>query len=179
MWNISANELKKGKNDLVEIPSGKEKDLIKPERMSSLLNKRIGPPFRRNQQPYMRTIPQNRQVLLQNIRRDREVLGAYLKRLTRQREGTTAPATATAAPNPNPSASQSNSYDLFFESACITVKGLPPKLAAEAKSRISQIITEFEIRAISDMEAKKEGQWQGQSRMKDASGIIYEFRPCS
>jgi len=81
---------------------------------------------------------------------------------------------------------QRDSYDLFFESACISIKSLPPKLAAEAKSRISQIITEFELRAISEEEEKQQQQQQQQqlvktvrvSESKDASsGIVYEFQP--
>ncbi|XP_016944340.2 protein suppressor of variegation 3-7 [Drosophila suzukii] len=152
-----------------------EQEDMKHGRSSSLHTNSIYMASRRSQLPYSRPIPQNRQELLDSIGRDREVLGAYFQRLTSQREE----ATSSDLASPNPPALQRNSYDLFFESACISVKGLPPKLAAEAKSRISQIITEFEIRAISEMEAQQERQMQAQPRVDSAKGIVYEFRPCS
>ncbi|KAH8346655.1 hypothetical protein KR084_007595 [Drosophila pseudotakahashii] len=150
---------------------------LQPEGSSSLPYNSTNMSIKRNQLPYSRPIPQNREELLESIGRDREVLGAYFQRLTSQREEPTAP--DVAPPAPNSPAPHRNSYDLFFESACISVKGLPPKLAAEAKSRISQIITEFEIRAISELEAQQERQMQAQPRIDNASGIVYEFRPCS
>lgn len=48
-----------------------------------------------------------------------------------------------------------DSFDLFFESAAASVKSLPPKLAAELKSRVSQILSEFELRAICEKEAQE------------------------
>lgn len=75
---------------------------------------------------------------------------------------------------------QRDSYDLFFESACISIKSLPPKLAAEAKSRISQIITEFELRAISEEEAQQIAQnrrVKNEALVEPSSEIVYEFQP--
>ncbi|KAH8288732.1 hypothetical protein KR054_008823 [Drosophila jambulina] len=163
---------------------------------------------KRNQRRYCKPPPQNRQELLQSIERDRGVLGAYLQKVNSQQEDiTTSPASAPlappalSAPQASPAVSapqdppaltapsvppvqQRCSYDLFFESACITVKNLPPKLAAEAKSRISQIITEFEIRAI-EMEAlQQQRQTKDTCRsssdtpVDNKSGIVYEFHPC-
>ncbi|XP_016960965.1 uncharacterized protein LOC108031769 [Drosophila biarmipes] len=166
---------KNEENEQEETAYVKKEDYMKCGRTKSLLTNSITISPRRNQLAYSMPIPQNRQELLQSIGRDREVLGAYFQKLSSQRETSTSP---DAAP-PNPPAPQRNSYDLFFESACISVKGLPPKLAAEAKSRISQIITEFEIRAISEMEAQQERQMQTQPRVDGATGIVYEFRPCS
>ncbi|XP_052859251.1 protein suppressor of variegation 3-7 [Drosophila gunungcola] len=174
MWNNS--KVCEKNNTKSEEDEEEEPSYVKePEATSSLLIKRNNMSLRRNQLLVSKPIPQNRQELLQNIGRDREILGAYFQRLASQ----SAPKTPAPAPAPAPPAPQRNSYDLFFESACVSVKGLPPKLAAEAKSRISQIITEFEIRAISEMEAQQERQMQKQPyRSGDASGILYEFRPC-
>ncbi|XP_037730158.1 protein suppressor of variegation 3-7 [Drosophila subpulchrella] len=179
MWNRAKMYEKAPKqneeNEQEETVYGKEEDHMKYGRSSSLFINSIYMASRRSQPPYSRPIPQNRQELLESIGRDREVLGAYFQRLTSQR----GEVTSSDLASPNPPALQRNSYDLFFESACISVKGLPPKLAAEAKSRISQIITEFEIRAISEMEAQQERQMQAQPRVDNATGIVYEFRPCS
>ncbi|EDV93223.1 uncharacterized protein LOC6563028 [Drosophila grimshawi] len=46
-----------------------------------------------------------------------------------------------------------DSFDLFFDSICATVKGLPPKLATEGKIRVMQLIGELELRAINEREA--------------------------
>ncbi|KAH8311691.1 hypothetical protein KR044_007572, partial [Drosophila immigrans] len=46
-----------------------------------------------------------------------------------------------------------DSLDLFFDSICATVKGLPPKLATEGKIRVMQLIGELELRAINEREA--------------------------
>lgn len=127
-------------------------------------------------------MPQTRQELLQSIGEQRGVLGAYFQRLNEQKAETSN--TAAAAFNSSPATSipvtpPRNSYDLFFESACISVKSLPPKLAAEAKSRISQIITEFEIRAISQQEEQQAAAQNGrQHKLDEAAGIVYEFHPC-
>lgn len=51
-----------------------------------------------------------------------------------------------------------DSFDLFFEAISATVKNLPPKLAAEVKSRVSQVIAEFELRAICEKEAQEKSQ---------------------
>ncbi|KAH8374902.1 hypothetical protein KR200_008559 [Drosophila serrata] len=168
--------------------------------------RRIRMSLKRNQLRCSKPPPQNRQELLESIERDRGVLGAYLQKLNSQQEEIStfpvsappaAPALSTphaspalSVPHPPPPLStlpappvpQRCSYDLFFESACITVKNLPPKLAAEAKSRISQIITEFEIRAI-EMEAMQQQQQtkdilKGDTLEDDKSKIVYEFHPC-
>ncbi|XP_043654315.1 protein suppressor of variegation 3-7 isoform X2 [Drosophila teissieri] len=180
MWSTS-NAYEKttsenGDNEVHEANYIKEEDHIESERKSSLLIKRNNIALRRNQLPYSRPMPQNRQELVKSIEQDRELLAAYFKRLSSQREEVSLP--DAAPPAADPPVPQRNSYDLFFESACISVKGLPPKLAAEAKSRISQIITEFEIRAISEME-EQERRMRVQTRMDSASGLVYEFRPCS
>ncbi|EDW43170.1 uncharacterized protein LOC6607411 [Drosophila sechellia] len=153
------------------------KEDIEPERKGLLLIKRNIVALQKSQLPYSRTMPQNRQELVESIEQDRKVLSAYFKRLSSQRDEATSPIAAPpAADTPAP---HRNSYDLFFESACISVKSLPPKLAAEAKSRISQIITEFEIRAVSEMEEQQEHEMRAQTRMDNMSGVVYEFRPCS
>ncbi|KAH8264561.1 hypothetical protein KR038_010174, partial [Drosophila bunnanda] len=165
--------------------------------------RRMSMSLKRNQLRCSKPPPQNRQELLESIERDRGVLGAYLHKLNSQQDDiNTFPASAApvlpplnappplpvpqappamSAP-PAPPVPQRCSYDLFFESACITVKNLPPKLAAEAKSRISQIITEFEIRAI-EMETMQQqrqtmGRLASDTLVDDKSKIVYEFRPC-
>ncbi|EDV54161.1 protein suppressor of variegation 3-7 isoform X2 [Drosophila erecta] len=167
---------KNGDNEVHKTTYIKEEDHLMHERKSSLLIKRNNITLRRNQLPYSRPMPQNRMELVRSIEQDRELLAAYFKRLSSQRDEV--PSSGAAPPAADPPVPQRNSYDLFFESACISVKGLPPKLAAEAKSRISQIITEFEIRAISEME-EQECKMLAQTRMDNASGVVYEFRPCS
>lgn len=51
-----------------------------------------------------------------------------------------------------------DSFDLFFESISASVKNLPPKLAAEVKSKVSQVIAEFELRAICEKEAEEKAR---------------------
>ncbi|XP_030370075.1 uncharacterized protein LOC115620795 [Scaptodrosophila lebanonensis] len=137
-------------------------------------------------------LPATRKALLQIIGRDRQRLSAYFQALGPQ---TSAPAkkerqpVATTTPAPTSGLSR-DSYDLFFESACASIKSLPPKLAAEAKSRISQIITEFELRAINEEEALQAKQ-KGSStkyaepivvsndQMDDESEIVYKFQAYS
>lgn len=60
-------------------------------------------------------------------------------------------------PLPQP---KKDSFDMFFEAISATVKSLPPKLAAEVKSRVSQVIAEFELRAICEREAQQKAQQQ-------------------
>ncbi|XP_065354232.1 protein suppressor of variegation 3-7 [Calliphora vicina] len=57
-----------------------------------------------------------------------------------------------------PSPPKKDSFDLFFDSISATVKNLPPKLAAEVKSKVSQVIAEFELRAICEQEAQDKAQ---------------------
>lgn len=59
---------------------------------------------------------------------------------------------------PMPSPPKKDSFDLFFDSISATVKNLPPKLAAEVKSKVSQVIAEFELRAICEKEAEEKAQ---------------------
>ncbi|KAH8388285.1 hypothetical protein KR093_002807 [Drosophila rubida] len=134
----------------------------------------------------------NRENLLHRIKRDRTLLNDYFQDLAtrnpqsahRKEEITKIAASKVAA------IQKRDSYDLFFESACISIKTLPPKLAAEAKSRISQIITEFEIRAISEHEAQQGIEKEKQQVVKTvrvsnepvidpSSGIVYEFQAYS
>lgn len=127
----------------------------------------------------------NRNELLQKIIRDRTLLNTYCQDLATRDSASLSP-----SPSPSPSTRngvlktapiiQRDSYDLFFESACISIKSLPPKLAAEAKSRISQIITEFELRAISEEEAQQIAQnrrVKNEALVEPSSGIVYEFQP--
>lgn len=123
----------------------------------------------------------NRDELLQKIIRDRTLLKTYCQDLARRDSASLSPSSLTRngvlkkAP-----ILQRDSYDLFFESACISIKSLPPKLAAEAKSRISQIITEFELRAISEEEAQQIAQnrrVKNEALVEPSSGIVYEFQP--
>lgn len=127
----------------------------------------------------------NRDELLQKIIRDRTLLNTYCQDLATRDSASLSP-----SPSPSPSTRngvlktapiiQRDSYDLFFESACISIKSLPPKLAAEAKSRISQIITEFELRAISEEEAQQIAQnrrVKNEALVEPSSGIVYEFQP--
>ncbi|TDG48400.1 hypothetical protein AWZ03_005145 [Drosophila navojoa] len=50
-----------------------------------------------------------------------------------------------------------DSLDLFFDSICSTVKGLPPKLATEGKIRVMQLIGELELRALNERDAVPAG----------------------
>lgn len=45
---------------------------------------------------------------------------------------------------------EKNHVDLFFESVSSSVKALSPKLIAEAKMRVSQLICELELRALTE-----------------------------
>ncbi|XP_022210846.2 protein suppressor of variegation 3-7 [Drosophila obscura] len=49
-----------------------------------------------------------------------------------------------------PPPKEKNHVDLFFESVSSSVKALSPKLIAEAKMRVSQIICELELRGLKD-----------------------------
>ncbi|XP_037806921.1 uncharacterized protein LOC119600612 [Lucilia sericata] len=60
--------------------------------------------------------------------------------------------------NSRPPPPKKDSFDMFFEAISATVKNLPPKLAAEVKSRVSQVIAEFELRAICEKEAREKAQ---------------------
>ncbi|EDW24543.1 GL24206 [Drosophila persimilis] len=158
MWN-SHIIIKDEENILEEAYTIAEAD-VKPELTKQPRIQRFAMPLKRQFLPYMKPAPQNREELLQSITHNREQLAAFFQKVSPvggQTDYTAAAVPTSISESPAP-VEQRNSYDLFFESACISVKGLPPKLAAEAKSRISQIITEFEIRAISEEEAKVEAQ---------------------
>ena len=47
---------------------------------------------------------------------------------------------------------EKNHVDLFFESVSSSVKALSPKLIAETKMRVSQLICELELRALTESE---------------------------
>lgn len=124
----------------------------------------------------------NRDELLQKIIRDRKLLNTYCQDVATRDAVSSSPSSSSNRNNVVKSAPimQRDSYDLFFESACISIKSLPPKLAAEAKSRISQIITEFELRAISEEEAQQIAQnrrVKNEALVEPSSGIVYEFQP--
>lgn len=137
----------------------------------------------------MKTKPRrNREELLKSITRERALLNSYFQDLAAKEPQSTSRKDVLSN-NLSPKATsiqKRDSYDLFFESACISIKSLPPKLAAEAKSRISQIITEFELRAISEEEAQQEKEKQQIVKtvrvttdplMDPSSEIVYEFQP--
>ncbi|XP_017478419.1 PREDICTED: protein suppressor of variegation 3-7-like [Rhagoletis zephyria] len=79
--------------------------------------------------------------LLKRVDRDRNALNEYYLIRKRQHSPLIQPCRDT--------------FDLFFDSVCATVKSLPPKLGAEVKGRISQLIAEFELRAICEREAQE------------------------
>ncbi|XP_030245206.1 uncharacterized protein LOC108659948 [Drosophila navojoa] len=146
-------------------------------------------PFRRHSMKSEQIL--DREKLLQSIVRDRTLLNNYFQDLrTKECQKTDQEPQTTTLSQKTLHMQQRDSYDLFFESACISIKSLPPKLAAEAKSRISQIITEFELRAISQQEAQQEkqkekqqitktGRLSNESPMDPSSEIVYEFEAYS
>uniref|UniRef100_A0A1B0G7K2 BESS domain-containing protein n=1 Tax=Glossina morsitans morsitans TaxID=37546 RepID=A0A1B0G7K2_GLOMM len=85
----------------------------------------------------------NRLKLLKRIDKERDELDKCLRN---QRTPDVSHMLNTIVP-------QKDSFDLFFESMSCTVKALPPKLAAEVKSRVSQLVAEFELRAILERES--------------------------
>lgn len=124
--------------------------------------------------------PLNRDDLLQKIIRDRKLLNTYCQDVATRDAVSSSPSSSNRNNVLKSAPMQRDSYDLFFESACISIKSLPPKLAAEAKSRISQIITEFELRAISEEEAQQIAQnrrVKNEALVEPSSGIVYEFQP--
>ncbi|EDV91566.1 GH13322 [Drosophila grimshawi] len=132
----------------------------------------------------------NRDELLQSIVRDRALLNAYFLDIAKKESQSTVPKGSASILTPKSASAvqQRDSYDLFFESACISIKSLPPKLAAEAKNRISHVITEFELRAISEHEAQqamgkqelvKAIRVSNEPVMDPSTGIVYEFQACS
>ncbi|XP_017141372.1 protein suppressor of variegation 3-7 [Drosophila miranda] len=174
MWN-SHITIKNEENILEEAYTIAEAD-VKPDLTKQPRIQRFAMPLKRQFLPYMKPAPQNREELLQSITHNREQLAAFFQNVSpvsafcqRRQTDCTVAAVPTSISEPPAPVQQRNSYDLFFESACISVKGLPPKLAAEAKSRISQIITEFEIRAISEEEAKVEAQTRAAIGARDPS----------
>ncbi|XP_067617436.1 protein suppressor of variegation 3-7-like [Eurosta solidaginis] len=89
-----------------------------------------------------RSFKLDRFKLLKRIDRDRDALNEYY--LVRKKQSI-------------PVVQQQNkdTFDLFFDSVCASVKELPPKLGAELKGRISQLVAEFELRAICEREAQE------------------------
>ncbi|XP_017861889.1 PREDICTED: protein suppressor of variegation 3-7 [Drosophila arizonae] len=57
---------------------------------------------------------------------------------------------------PHPPLREKNHVDLFFESVSSSVKALSPKLIAEAKMRVSQLICELELRGLRDNDEQGE-----------------------
>ncbi|XP_043950352.2 protein suppressor of variegation 3-7 isoform X2 [Drosophila biarmipes] len=57
--------------------------------------------------------------------------------------------------NQTPPPKEKNHIDLFFESVSSSVKALSPKLVAEAKMRVSQLICELELRGLSENSPKE------------------------
>lgn len=57
---------------------------------------------------------------------------------------------------PHPPLKEKNHVDLFFESVSSSVKALSPKLIAEAKMRVSQLICELELRGLRDNDEQGE-----------------------
>lgn len=88
-----------------------------------------------------RSFKLDRFKLLKRVDRDRNALNEYY--LIRKRQ------------HSPPIQQSKDTFDLFFDSVCATVKTLPPKLGAEVKGRISQLIAEFELRAICEREAQE------------------------
>ncbi|KAH8382072.1 hypothetical protein KR009_001661, partial [Drosophila setifemur] len=62
-----------------------------------------------------------------------------------------------------------DSLELFFDSICATVKGLPPKLATEGKIRVMQLIGELELRALGEQDSTS--QSAGQPGLDLATGL--------
>ncbi|CAD6993919.1 protein suppressor of variegation 3-7 [Ceratitis capitata] len=89
----------------------------------------------------IRNFKLDRFKLLKRVDRDRNALNEYY--LVRKRQ------------NLPPIQQTKDTFDLFFDSVCATAKALPPKLGAEVKGRISQLIAEFELRAICEREAQE------------------------
>ncbi|XP_017007404.2 protein suppressor of variegation 3-7 [Drosophila takahashii] len=58
-------------------------------------------------------------------------------------------------PNHTPPPKEKNHVDLFFESVRSSVKALSPKLVAEAKMRVSQLICELELRGLKENNAQE------------------------
>ncbi|XP_039948237.1 protein suppressor of variegation 3-7-like [Bactrocera neohumeralis] len=88
-----------------------------------------------------RSFKLDRFKLLKRVDRDRNTLNEYY--LIRRKQ------------HSPPIQQAKDTFDLFFDSVCATVKTLPPKLGAEVKGRISQLIAEFELRAICEREAQE------------------------
>jgi len=57
--------------------------------------------------------------------------------------------------NHTPPPKEKNHVDLFFESVSSSVKALSPKLVAEAKMRVSQLICELELRGLRENSPKE------------------------
>ncbi|XP_073818129.1 uncharacterized protein [Musca autumnalis] len=64
---------------------------------------------------------------------------------------------------PVPPPKEKNHVDLFFESVSSSVKALSPKMIAEAKMRVSQLICELELRALTENDQQQQQQQQHQT----------------
>lgn len=79
--------------------------------------------------------------LLLQIQKDKNELMDSFKELMGSNMNRTAPPSAPK---------EKNHVDLFFESVSSSVKALSPKMIAEAKMRVSQLICELELRALTE-----------------------------
>lgn len=70
---------------------------------------------------------------------------------------------------------EKNHVDLFFESVSSSVKALSPKLIAETKMRVSQLICELELRALTESEQSNNVQATNSSVVvsQDSGGGTY------
>lgn len=98
-----------------------------------------------NSQPRPSTSASNQEglKLLLQIHQDKNELMESFRELM----GSQAHVQHLPAPTP---AKEKNHVDLFFESVSSSVKALSPKLIAEAKMRVSQLICELELRGLTD-----------------------------
>ncbi|XP_067635565.1 uncharacterized protein [Eurosta solidaginis] len=86
---------------------------------------------------HKRFIVRNRTFESRSFKLDRFKL---LKRVDRDRDALNKKQSIPAVQQQN-----KDTFDLFFDSVCATVKELPPNLGAELKGRISQLVGEFAI----------------------------------
>ncbi|XP_054746617.1 protein suppressor of variegation 3-7-like isoform X1 [Anastrepha obliqua] len=70
---------------------------------------------------------------------------------------------------------EKNHVDLFFESVSSSVKALSPKLIAETKMRVSQLICELELRALTENEANAGGSTAAVVVSSDTGAVSNAF----
>lgn len=91
-------------------------------------------------------VKKERMKLLMQIQKDKNDLLESFKELM-----------GTGSFTQQTSTKERNHVDLFFESVSSSVKALSPKLIAESKMRVSQLICELELRALTENEAAHNG----------------------